>query len=307
MAKYILKRFIQMVISIFVLGTVVFILSRVTGNPVDLLLPPDASPEQRQTMIAQLGLDKPYHVQYIEFITGAIQGDFGNSVRYGKPAMKLVMERFPNTIKLAAVAFLFAVLISIPLGVLAGANRGKPFDSTARLLAVIGVAAPSFWVGVMLIQAFSVKLGWLPSARMGGFTSYILPAFSMCLFMLAGMTRLLRSSMVELLDTEFVKLARIKGVSRQKVIWKHCLRNALIPVMTFAGMYLGLLLTGGVVVETVFAWPGMGRLAYDGIVFRDYPLVQAVIITKGVIIILINLLVDIMYAYVDPRVRSDTR
>ncbi|MDP2917257.1 MAG: ABC transporter permease, partial [Dehalococcoidia bacterium] len=296
-------RFLQALLSLLILGSIVFVLARLTGNPVDLLLPADATEADRQYMIHQLGLDRPYPIQFYEFITNALRGDLGKSIRFGRPATELFMERLPNSLRLAGVAFLFAILAAIPLGVLAGSHRATNIDSATRLFSVIGIAAPSFWVGLVLMDVFAVRLGVLPAARMGGIDHYILPAFSLSFFVLAGMTRLLRSSVVENMDSEFVKLARIKGVSSTMVIWKHVLRNSLIPVLTFAGMYLGLLLSGAIVIETVFAWPGVGRLAYEGIIFRDYPLVQSVVMIKGAMIIGINLLVDILYSYVDPRIR----
>ncbi len=303
MTRYIFKRFFQGLISLFILVLVVFILARVTGNPVDLLLPADATEADREYMIKQLGLDRPYPVQFYDFVTKAVRGDLGNSIRFDRSATGLFFERLPNSLRLSGVAFLIAVLIAIPLGVITGTNRDRPLDRIGSVVAVLGIAAPSFWVGLILMDIFAVRLGWLPASRMGGFDHYILPAFSLSFFVLAGMTRLLRSSMIDVLDSEFVKLARIKGLSRNIVIWKHCLRNCLIPVVTFMGMYIGLLLSGAIVIETVFAWPGVGRLAYEGIIFRDYPLVQAVVILKGAIIIGINLAVDIMYGYIDPRIR----
>ncbi|MBI2857106.1 MAG: ABC transporter permease [Chloroflexi bacterium] len=305
MGRYLFRRAIQGLFALFVLGTIVFFLARVTGNPVDLLLPPDATEEDRQYMIHQLRLDRPYYEQYFEFVTDALRGDLGKSIRFGKPTTQLYWERFPNTLKLGGMAWLMAVVMAIPLGVLAGSRRGTPIDSIASFLAVVGIAAPNFWMGLVFIQVFAVQLGVLPSARMGGFDHYILPAFTMSFFALAGMVRLLRSSMIEVMDSEFVKLARIKGVSTRMVVWKHCLRNSLIPVLTYAGMYVSVMISGAIVVETIFAWPGVGRLAYEGISYRDYPLVQATVLIHGAIIILVNFIVDMIYSYVDPRIRRE--
>ncbi len=303
MGRYIFKRFIQGIISLLVLAVIIFILARMTGNPVDLLLPSDATEADREYMIHQLGLDRPYHIQFVEFMGRLVVGDFGNSIRFGRPASELYWERLPNSLKLIAVGFTFALVIALPLGVITGANRNTWIDRVGSVIAVIGIAAPSFWVGLVLMDFFSVRLGWLPSARMGGPEHYVLPGFSMCFFVLAGQARLLRSGMIETLDSEFVKLARIKGVSHMTILWRHCLRNALVPVLTFLGMYLGLMIGGGIVIETVFAWPGAGRLAYEGIIFRDYPLVQAVVIMHGAILIAINFVVDVLYSVVDPRIR----
>jgi peptide/nickel transport system permease protein len=204
---------------------------------------------------------------------------------------------------LVPLAVGLAVAIAIPLGVLSALYRGTVIDRIAGVIAVIGIATPNFWVGVGLIYIFSVYLGVLPSARMGGPAHYILPTATLGGFAVAGMMRLVRSSMLEVMDSEFVKLARIKGLSEGVVIWKHCLRNALIPVLTLFGVFIALLVTGAIVTETVFAWPGVGRLAYEAVIFRDYPLLQAVVILKAVIVLFVNLVVDVLYAYVDPRIR----
>ncbi len=303
MARYIFKRFLQTIISLFILGIIIFILVRLAGNPVDLMLPIDASEEARQHMIKQLGLDRPYHIQFYEFIKQTLSGNMGNSIKYGRPTLELFMERFPNTVKLTGGAFLIAFLIAIPLGMLAGSKRATPVDSFIRGVVVIGITAPSFWLGLVLMNVFAVRLGLLPAARMGGIEHYILPCFSLSFFILAGMARLLRSSVIENLDSEYVKMARIKGVSPTMVLWKHVSRNSLIPVVTFAGLYVGSMLSGSIVIETVFAWPGVGRLAYEGINSLDYPLVQAVVIIKGAMVICSNFAVDILYCYIDPRIR----
>jgi peptide/nickel transport system permease protein len=196
-----------------------------------------------------------------------------------------------------------AILMAIPLGILSALRRGSIIDKVSGTIAVLGIATPNFWLGILLIYVFSVQLGWLPSARMGGFSHYVLPTITLGTFLVAGFMRLIRSSMLEILDSEFVKLARIKGVSEFVVVWKHCLRNALIPVLTLWGVFMGGLVTGAIVTETVFAWPGIGRLTYEAVIFRDFPLLQAVIIMDAVLVLFINLLVDILYAYIDPRIR----
>ena len=305
MARYVARRFIQGLVSLFVLGTIVFVLARLTGNPVDLLLPPDATLADRQYMIEQLGLDRPYPVQYLEFAVATLKGDLGTSIKFKRPVTELFFDRLPNSLGLIAFALLIALCMGLPLGVLAGTNQGKPIDRIARVLAVIGIAAPSFWVGLVLMEVFAVQLRVLPSARMGGIDHYILPGFTLSFMVVAGMVRLLRSGMIEALDSEFVKLARIKGVSRRMVIWRHCLRNSLIPVVTFVGMHVALMLGGAIVVETIFAWPGVGRLAYEGIQGRDYPLVQGVVLMKGAMIVGMNFLVDVSYSYIDPRIRYE--
>jgi peptide/nickel transport system permease protein len=301
--RYILRRFLQSLVVLVVLALTVFALARVTGNPADLLLPEDATRDDREHLLVALGLDRPMHEQLGRFLKGAVTGDLGTSIRYRKPAVDVFLERLPNTLTLVPIALLSAVLISIPMGLLAAVYRGTWIDRLCGGVAVMGIATPSFWLGIVLIYVFSIQLGWLPSARMGGPAHYILPTITLSAFLVAGMMRLVRSSVLEVLDSEFVKLARIKGLSQTVVIWKHCLRNALIPVVTLFGVFFALLVTGAIVTETVFAWPGVGRLTYEAVIFRDYPLLQAVIMMKAIIVLGVNLCVDILYAYLDPRVR----
>ena len=303
MQRYILRRLVQGAVLLFVLALVVFALARVTGNPADLLLPEDATREDRADLLRTLGLDRPLPEQLLAFLGGAVRGDLGQSIRYRKSATEVFFERLPNTLSLVPLALAAAILISVPLGVLAAVRRGTVIDRCCSAVAVLGIATPSFWLGIVLIYVFSIQLGWLPSARMGGPSHYVLPVVTLAAFLVAGMMRLVRSSMLEVLDSEFVKLARIKGLSQTVVIWKHCLSNALIPVVTLFGVFFALLVTGAIVTETVFAWPGVGRLTYEAVIFRDYPLLQAVILLKGAIVLGVNLVVDVLYAYLDPRVR----
>jgi len=288
---------------LFVLALIIFALARVSGNPADLLLREDATQEDRAHLLRALGLDRPVHEQLYLFLSGALRGDLGESIRYRKPAAEVFFERLPNTLQLLPLAMVGAIVIAIPLGVLAAVHRGTIVDRISGAVAVLGLATPSFWLGIVLIYVFSIKLGVLPSSRMGGPSHYVLPAITLGLFLVAGMMRLVRSSLLEVMGSEFVKLARLKGLSQTVVIWKHCLRNALIPVTTLFGVYFALLITGAIVTETVFAWPGVGRLTYEAVIFRDYPLLQAVILLKAVIVLGVNLFVDILYAYLDPRVR----
>jgi len=303
MQRFIARRVAQSLGVLVVLALVVFALARVTGNPADLLLPEDATRDDREHLLKALGLDRPLHEQLVKFLSGALHGDLGTSIRYRRPAVELFMERLPNTLTLVPLALISAVVIAIPLGLLAAVYRGTIIDRLSGAIAVLGIATPSFWLGIILIYVFSIQLGWLPSARMGGPAHYILPTITLAAFLVAGMMRLVRSSVLEILDTEYVKLARIKGLSQTVVIWKHCLRNALIPVVTLFGVFFALLVTGAIVTETVFAWPGVGRLTYEAVIFRDYPLLQAVILLKAIIVLSVNLAVDILYAYLDPRVR----
>jgi peptide/nickel transport system permease protein len=301
--RFVLRRLAQSVVLLFVLALIIFALARVSGNPADLLLREDATQEDRAHFLHALGLDRPVHEQLYLFLAGLLRGDLGESIRYRKPAAEVFFERLPNTLQLLPLAMVGALVIAIPLGVLAAVYRGTIVDRISGAIAVLGISTPSFWLGIVLIYVFSIKLGLLPSSRMGGPSHYVLPAITLGLFLVAGMMRLVRSSLLEVMGSEFVKLARLKGLSQTVVIWKHCLRNALIPVTTLFGVYFALLITGAIVTETVFAWPGVGRLTYEAVIFRDYPLLQAVILLKAIIVLGVNLGVDILYAYLDPRVR----
>ena len=303
MKRYIVQRLLQGVVLLFMVAAIVFFLGRLTGNPVDLMLPEGSTPEDRITLIKALGLDGPLWQQFLIFIGNALNGDLGTSIRMREPTVDVFFSRLPNTLAIIPWAIVFAVAVGIPLGVVAALNRGNIVDRAAGALAVLGIATPSFWLGVVLIFVFSVELGWLPSGRMGGPDHYVLPVITLGSFLIAGFMRLVRSSMLDVMGSEFVKLARIKGLSEGVVIWKHCLRNALIPVLTLWGVFVGNLITGAIIVETVFAWPGVGRLTYEAVIYRDFPLLQAIIILKSMLILAINLTVDILYAYVDPRIR----
>ena len=303
MTRYILTRLRQGAITLFVLVTTVFLLARVIGTPVDMMLPAEATMAAREETIHRLGLDRPLHEQYIEYMKGLLTGHVGESISLQRPVTELFFQAFPNTLKLAAVTVVMALVLGFMIGVISGTHRGSMLDHTLGLVAVIGVSAPSFWVGLILILIFAVHLDLLPVARMGDWDSYILPAFTWSLFMLAGTARLVRSSVIEALDSEYIKLARIKGVSESAVVWKHCLRNALLPVATFAGVQIAFLLNGSVVIESIFAWPGVGRLIYQGITSRDYPMVQGCLLIGGVIVVVLNLMVDLLYAFIDPRIR----
>jgi peptide/nickel transport system permease protein len=303
MQRYIAQRLLQAVIVLLLVATIVFFLGRLTGNPVDLMLPEDATQEDRQALITTLGLDRPLYEQFYLFIGKAVQGDLGTSIRYRQPTVELFFSRLPNTLQLVPATLVLSLALALPLGILAALYRGTVIDKVAGMLAVCGIAMPGFWLGIVLIYVFSVQLGWLPSARMGGPQHYVLPTITLGAFLVAAFMRLIRSSMLEVLDSEFVKLARLKGLAERIVVLKHCLRNALIPVLTLFGVLLAQLVTGAIVTETVFAWPGVGRLTFEAVIFRDYPLLQAVIILDATLVLCITLGVDILYAYIDPRIR----
>ena len=268
-----------------------------------LLLPPDATQEAEDLLRASLGLDQPLPVQYWLFISNAARLEFGDSLKARRPVTELIKPKVIISLKLGMVAMGITLLMGIPLGVLAAVKRGTSLDTMANMIAVLGQSLPQFWVGIMLIQIFTVRLDLLPASGTGGITHYILPAFTLGWFVAAGIMRLLRSSMLEALDGEYIKMARIKGLPEWKIVWKHTLKNALIPVLTFGGSYLAAFITGAILVETVFAWPGVGRLVYDAIIWRDFPVLQSLILMIAAVVISVNLIVDILYAYIDPRIR----
>ena len=303
MQRYIIRRACEAALALFVLSIIIFLMVRLTGDPALLMLPPDAGIEALEDLRASMGVDKPLIVQYGLFINDYAHGSFGDSLRSKTPVSELISVRLPNSIKLIGAAFVIVILISLPLGVFSAVYKGTWIDTLCTGIAVLGQAIPVFWLGMLLIQLFTVRLGWLPSSGMGGVTNYIMPAFSLGFFTVAAITRLLRSSLLESMDSEYIKLARIKGLTEFKVIWKHALRNSLISVVTLGGIYIAILITLGILVEVVFAWPGMGRLLFQGIVFRDFPVVQAVVMISAAIVITTSLMVDIAYAYLDPRIR----
>lgn len=296
-------RVLQAVATLLFVSMLIFWLARLTGDPLHVMLPMEATEEDYARARRHLGLDKPLPVQYGIYIAQAVTGDLGTSIRAKIPVSQMIMERLPNSLGLAGLSISVALSLALLLGVVAALKKGSIVDTISRILAVSGMSIPIFWLAIIAIQLFSVKLRLLPSSRAGGIEHYILPAFVLGWSFSAPMMRLLRSSMLEVLDSEFVKLARIKGVSERWVIWRHALRNALIPLVTFAGFYLGLLVGGVVVTETVFAWPGLGLLAYEGVVWRDYPVTQGVVLFITTAVLTINLGVDILYAYLDPRIR----
>ncbi|MBU18066.1 MAG: ABC transporter permease [Chloroflexi bacterium] len=303
MQRYIVKRVGEAILALFALSIIIFLMVRMTGDPALLMLPPDAGADALEDIQHSMGLDKPLVVQYGLFIRDYAHGSFGDSLRSKTPVSELVKDRLPNSLKLVGTAAVIVLLISIPLGVLSAVYRGTWIDTLATGFAVLGQAVPVFWLGILMIQLFTVKLGWLPSSGMGGLDHYIMPAFALGFFTVAAIQRLLRSSLLEAMDSEYIKLARIKGLTEFKVIWKHALRNSMISVITLGGIYIAILITLGILVEVVFAWPGMGRLMFQGIVFRDFPVVQAVVLISAAIVIFSSLVVDIAYAYLDPRIR----
>tara|TARA_A100001234_G_scaffold200700_1_gene192862 strand:+ start:235 stop:1101 length:867 start_codon:yes stop_codon:yes gene_type:complete len=282
---------------------VIFFVVRQTGSPIDLYLPAGATSEQIEDLERIFGLDKPLPVQYYSWLLQVLQGNLGISFQTSLPVSQLIAVGLPNSIKLASVALVMAMIPSLVMGVWAAVHRGRTLDYIVRAVAVFGQSVPGFWLGLMLIQIFAVNLGILPVAGMGSWKHYILPSMTLATWALAAYARLIRSSMLEVLDSDYILLARIKGVSERGVIWNHALRNGLIPVVTFTGVYFALMITAAVVTETVFAWPGMGLMMYDAIKLRDFPVIQGMVLVSVAIVIFFNLIVDVLYGYLDPRIR----
>jgi len=301
--RFVAVRLLQSLVALAILSVVVFVLARATGDPLHMILPMSATEEDYANARAYLGLDRPYVEQYFSFVGRALTGDFGMSLRARKPVSELLLERLPNSLKLAVFAMGVSLAIAFPLGILAAYKKGGGIDRAAQVIAVLGQSLPTFWVAIVLVEVVAGRLQWLPAGGIDSLASYVLPGFTLGWFVVAGLMRLLRSGMLEVLDSEYVKLARVKGVVERRVVCVHALKNALIPVVTFAGIYFAILVTTAIVVETVFAWPGLGRLAYEGISSRDFPVIQAVVLTTAAIVAAVNLCVDCLYAFIDPRIR----
>ena len=304
MQRFILIRFGQGLLALWIVTVIVFAIGRLTGDPATMVLGLDASQEDLIAFRERLGLDKPVVVQYGIYIGNALQGDLGDSIKYPNlGAGGAVVKRLPATIYLAGVSLLLALGIGIPLGVLSAVKRDTFFDGSAKILALLGQSVPNFWLGLMMMWVFAVNLGWLPTSGTGGVKNFIMPAITLGSFQIAAITRLVRSAMLETLDSEYVKLARIKGVAEWKVLWKHCLRNAGLTPLTYFGVIAAVTLTGSVTTETVFNWPGTGLMAFQAVLSRDFELIQALVLVFSGLFIVSSMVVDILYAYLDPRIR----
>ncbi|MCO6383301.1 MAG: ABC transporter permease [Vannielia sp.] len=304
MIGFILRRLGESLLAVWGVVTIVFFVTRVLGDPAALLLPIGASPEDIEALRTQLGLNQPILVQYGKFLFNAVQGDFGISFQHGREAMQVVLERLPATALLAMTAMVIGLLIGAVAGSVAALKRGRAVELLVMAVALLGQATPVFWLGIMLILFFSVNLGWLPTGGYGTIWHLILPAFTLAVFVSASIARLLRSSMLEILQEDYIRTARAKGLLRSTVFFWHVARNALIPVVTMTAILTGELLGGSVVTETVFAWPGIGRLIIQAIQAKDFPVIQAGITLIAAIFVLINFLVDLLYGVLDPRIRT---
>jgi peptide/nickel transport system permease protein len=281
---------------------IIFIITNVVGDPVALLMNPEATKEQYQVLRHQLGLDRPFHTQYLLFLKNVVMGDFGRSFQFEEPAMALVWEHLPATVELTVAAVIFAILASIPVGIMSAVKPYSLIDRMGRFIALTGQAAPGYWLGIMAILFFGVRLRLLPISGRGTLAHLILPAVTLGFYALAAIMRLTRSAMLDVMDRDYIRTARIKGLGEKKVVLKHAFKNALIPVVTIVSLFLGRLLGGAVVTETIFAWPGLGRLSIQAIQASDFPLVQAAVFVMSIFFIAINLLVDILYSWIDPRI-----
>jgi peptide/nickel transport system permease protein len=303
MLRFTATRIAQSIVTLIVLSMVVFFGAELTGDIALAMATPDTTEAELEEIRRKFGLDRPAYERYGRYLFNLVQGDLGVSGTSRRQVSAMMAERIPPTLQLAAVGLFIAMSVGIPLGVLAAVKRNTIFDQFSKLLAIIGMSAPQFWVAIMLIMFFGAQLKWLPTYGRGGIDHYILPGIAISLFVMAGFMRLTRSSMLEVLDSEFVKFARIKGLQERLVIFKHALKNAIIPVLTFGGVSFAGLLNGAIVVEVVFAWPGLGRLMLDSIRERDTVVIMATILASGCIYIFLSTVVDILYAYVDPRIR----
>ena len=303
MGRQLLIRVAQAIVSLLGMSLLIFVLVRVSGDPVDLMRTSTTTDADIARIRANWGLDKSYPEQYWVFVSGMVRGDLGDSLIQRRPVTTMIGEALPNSLRLAVGGFVIGIGLAMVLGVLAATNRDSWLDNGVKLLAILGQAIPGFWLAIVLIYIFAVHWQLLPPAGIGSPSSYVLPWFVLAFFLMPGMMRLVRSSMLDVLGSEYVKLARIKGLPERTVIWKHALRNALIAPLTAAGTIFAGLITGAVILETVFAWPGVGRLMVTAVSGRDFPVVQGVTVMVAALVLAVNLLVDIAYVYVDPRIR----
>lgn len=303
MKRYLLQRLIQSVFVLLGLTLIVFIILHLTGDPTHLLLPMEATKEEIASFRHQMGFDRPLYIQYLNFLKGVVRGDFGQSLRHAQPALYLVLERLPATVELTVAALVIALVIAIPVGMMSAVRPNTGTDHVGMVIALLGQSMPIYWSGLMLILLMTVKLNLLPAYGRSGVLSLIMPAMSLGFYSMARLARVTRSSMINVLGKEYIRTAKAKGLTDYRVIVRHAFKNASLPIITLVGMELGTLLGGAVITETIFAWPGVGRLAIQAIYNRDFPVVQAAVFTLGVIFVSINLVVDILYTYLDPRVR----
>lgn len=302
MLPYLLKRLWHTVFVVVGISVISFFFIHLSGDPVMLMLPADASHAEIEALRERLGFNDPLPEQYLRFAWRALRGDFGDSLYYKVPAIELILERLPASLELALAAMVIALVVAVPVGIVSAVRRGSIVDMASMLGALFGLSMPHFWLGIMMILLFSVQLGWLPTSGRGTLAQLIMPSVALGLSLTAMFARLTRSVMLEVLSLDYIRTARSKGLRERIVIGKHALKNALIPIVTVAGMQFGFLLGGTVIIETVFAWPGVGRLVVQAIFNRDYPLVQVTVLVLAVIFVAVNFLVDMLYMALDPQI-----
>ena len=303
MQRFLIRRLLLTIVTLFAVSIIIFVMARISGDPRTMMLGDFFTQEQYDLVGQKLGLDKSYLEQYWFFIKDLVRGDFGKSIKEGRPAIDVIGQRFRATVELGGAAFIFSIIIGVPLGILSSVRRGGMMDTVGKIVALIGQSAPGFWLGIMLIFFFAVRLEMVPPSGRQEWNSIFLPAITLGWFFVAANMRLVRSAMLDVLDSEYIKLARAKGVSTTSLIWKHALRNAMIPPLTFAGVTLGNLVAGSITTELVFAWPGLGLLAIQSTLVSDYPVLQGVVIMFTLMYVGAAFLVDMTYAYIDPRIR----
>lgn len=303
MRTFVIRRLLMTAVMLFLVMLTAFLLAHLTGDPVRLMVPEDASERQIAELRHELGLDRPLPVLFAEYVTHALRGDLGPSIRYRKPTLSLILERLPATVELSSAAMAIALVIAVPIGIISAVRPGSVLDAVTSTAAIVGQALPPFWIGIMLIVLFAVHLGWVPAAGRGGLGHLVLPAITLSLFPMARLARVLRSSLLDVLHEDYIRTARAKGLAERRVIVRHGLRSACIPLLTVAGLTYGSILGGTVITESVFAWPGVGRLALEAVYNRDFPLVQAIVLVVASMFIFINLFVDVAYGWLDPRIR----
>ncbi|MGH8057688.1 MAG: ABC transporter permease [Candidatus Entotheonellia bacterium] len=303
MHRFIVRRILYSLVTIFILSLTIFAVVRLTGDPALLMAEPGARPEDLERVRMQWGLNSPWPIQYLSFLQNVITGELGKSFNYRLPVSELYLQRLPNSLQLALAATLISILVGVPAGILSAVRVNTWWDYIGTVIALLGLSIPGFWLGLVLILVFSVWLEWLPTSGTGDWQHLVMPAVALGWYFAASLLRLSRSSMLEVLRSDYIKLARLKGVPESVVIAMHGFKNALIPVLTLAGVNLVVMVNAAVIIEVIFAWPGIGRLLYEGIFQRDFPLVQGVVVMAGFMIVGVNLVVDILYAYIDPRIR----
>ena len=303
MGGFVIRRTVYAIVTLLILSLTIFTVVRLTGDPVTLMAEPGARAEDLDRVRAEWGLDRPLPMQYLSFLKNIATGELGKSFNYEMPVSTLYFQRLPNSLELALAATLISFVIGIPAGLISAVKVNTVWDSVGKVIALFGLAIPGFWLALVMILIFSVWLGWLPTSGQGGWQHLIMPAVALGWYFAASLLRLTRSSMLEVMGSEYIKLAWLKGLPGYVVIALHAFKNALIPVLTLAGVTLVIMINAAVIIEVIFAWPGIGRLLYEGIFQRDFPLVQGVVMEAGIMIIVINLMIDILYAYIDPRIR----